>query len=57
MELRVGGKYNLSRKLGSGAFGEVYLGTFFTLTQQIGINIKTNEETAIKMEPVKSKHP
>jgi serine/threonine protein kinase len=47
MELRVGGKYKLSRKLGSGAFGDVYLGT----------NIKTNEEVAIKLEPVKSKHP
>jgi len=26
MELRVGGKYRLSRKLGSGAFGDIYLG-------------------------------
>ena len=39
MELRVGGKYRLSRKLGCGAFGDIYHGT----------NIKTNEEVAIKL--------
>ena len=38
MELRVGGKYRLSRKLGCGAFGDIYHGT----------NIRTNEEVAIK---------
>ncbi len=26
MELRVGGKYKLTRKLGKGAFGEIYHG-------------------------------
>jgi len=44
MELRVGGKYRLSRKLGCGAFGDIYHGT----------NIRTNEEVAIKLV---SKHP
>ena len=39
MELRVGGKYTLSKKLGSGAFGDIYS----------GVNVKTNEEVAIKL--------
>ncbi|CAA0842109.1 casein kinase 1-like protein 2 [Striga hermonthica] len=47
MEPRVGNKYRLGRKLGSGSFGEIYLGT----------NIQTNEEVAIKLENVKTKHP
>ena len=42
MELRVGGKYRLSRKLGCGAFGDIYHGT----------NIRTNEEVAIKLVSV-----
>jgi serine/threonine protein kinase len=47
MELRVGGKYRLSRKLGSGSFGEIYHGT----------DIKTDEDLAIKLEPKQSKNP
>jgi serine/threonine protein kinase len=34
MELRVGNKYRLGRKIGSGSFGDIYLGT----------NISTGEE-------------
>merc|ERR1719235_2449708 len=47
MELRVGKKYRLGRKIGSGAFGDIYLGT----------NLTSGEEVAIKLESVKSKHP
>jgi len=47
MELRVGSKYRLGRKIGSGSFGDIYLGT----------NITNQEEVAIKLESVKSKHP
>ncbi|GLT74571.1 hypothetical protein SLA2020_463590 [Shorea laevis] len=47
MEPRVANKYRLGRKIGSGSFGEIYLGT----------NIQTNEEVAIKLETVKTKHP
>ena len=49
MELRVGGKYRLSRKLGCGAFGDIYHGIFSSLSPSIGTNIKTNEEVAIKL--------
>ncbi|PON47100.1 Serine/threonine protein kinase [Parasponia andersonii] len=47
MDARVGGKFRLGRKIGSGSFGEIYLGT----------NIQTNEEVAIKLENIKTKHP
>lgn len=30
MELRVGNKYRLGRKIGSGSFGDIYLGEFST---------------------------
>ncbi|XP_030465263.2 casein kinase 1-like protein 2 isoform X1 [Syzygium oleosum] len=47
MEPRVGNKFRLGRKIGGGSFGEIYLGT----------NIQTNEEVAIKLENIKTKHP
>jgi len=47
MELRVGGKFRLGRKIGSGSFGDIYIGT----------NVQTKEEVAIKLESIKSKHP
>ena len=57
MELRVGGKYRLSRKLGCGAFGDIYHGKcacFCVLLLKgfapaLGTNIRTNEEVAIKL--------
>ncbi|PWA66918.1 serine/threonine/dual specificity protein kinase, catalytic domain-containing protein [Artemisia annua] len=47
MESIVGGKFKLGRKIGSGSFGELYL----------GVNLQTGEEVAIKLESVKTKHP
>ncbi|KAE8711048.1 Casein kinase I isoform delta [Hibiscus syriacus] len=48
MDPRVGTKYRLSRKIGSGSFGEIYLGT----------HIQTNEHFAVKLENVKkTNHP
>lgn len=47
MDLVVGGKYKLVRKIGSGSFGELYL----------GITIQNGEEVAVKLESVKTRHP
>mmetsp|Transcript_33296 Transcript_33296/g.78463 ORF Transcript_33296/g.78463 Transcript_33296/m.78463 type:complete len:344 (+) Transcript_33296:269-1300(+) len=47
MELRVGKKYRLSKKIGGGSFGDIFL----------GVHIGTGEEVAIKLESIRSKHP
>lgn len=47
MELRVARKFRVGHKIGSGSFGEIYG----------GVNVHTGEEVAIKLEPLKSKHP
>ncbi|XXG76937.1 hypothetical protein AAC387_Pa08g1194 [Persea americana] len=47
MEHTIGGKFKLGRKIGSGSFGELYL----------GVNVQSGEEVAIKLESVKTKHP
>ncbi|KAL1546603.1 Casein kinase 1-like protein 9 [Salvia divinorum] len=47
MDHVVGGKFKLGRKIGCGSFGELFL----------GVNIQSGEEVAIKLEPVKTKHP
>ena len=47
MELRVGGKYKLTKRLGEGAFGKIYA----------GVNVKTNEEVAIKLELLSEPKP
>ncbi|KAL0758130.1 hypothetical protein Bca101_095798 [Brassica carinata] len=46
MDLVIGGKFKLGRKIGSGSFGELYL----------GVNVQTGEEVAVKLESVKTKH-
>ncbi|CAI9762732.1 unnamed protein product [Fraxinus pennsylvanica] len=47
MDHVIGAKFKLGRKIGSGSFGELYL----------GVNIQTGEEVAVKLESVKTKHP
>jgi serine/threonine protein kinase len=47
MDLKVGLKYKLGKKIGSGSFGEIYQGT----------NVQTGEKVGIKLEPVNARHP
>lgn len=43
----IAGKFSLGCKIGSGSFGDIYIGT----------NVQTGEEVAIKLESLRSKHP
>ncbi|VFQ86258.1 unnamed protein product [Cuscuta campestris] len=47
MERLIGDKFKMVRKIGSGSFGELYL----------GVNIQNGEEVAIKLEPVRTRQP
>jgi len=47
IEHRVGDKYVLGKKIGSGAFGEIFIAT----------NKQTLEKVAVKLEHRKAKHP
>ena len=47
MEIKIAKRYKLGRKIGSGSFGDIYLGK----------DIPTGEEVAIKLESVKTRHP
>ena len=40
-------KFKLTKKLGSGSFGDIYL----------GVHVQTSEEVAVKLEPVRTPHP
>ena len=46
-QIIINNKYRLLRKIGSGSFGDIYL----------GLNINHGGEVAIKIEAVDAKHP
>lgn len=46
-DIRVGGHYRVGRRIGSGSFGEIHVGT----------DLQTGEEVAIKIENSSTKHP
>ncbi|CAD7091132.1 unnamed protein product [Hermetia illucens] len=46
-EILIGGKYRIIRKIGSGSFGDIYL----------GMSVQCGEEVAIKVENASARHP
>ena len=48
--------YVLKKKIGSGSFGDVWLGTNITFNTK-GINDDTNDKVAIKQEPYDKSNP
>jgi hypothetical protein len=66
MELRVGRKYRLGKKIGSGSFGGASCPVRRRRPSRspracadiyLGTNVTTGEEVAMKLESTKSKHP
>ena len=47
MDVKLGKQFRITRKLGEGAFGQIYH----------AINVKNNMEVAVKLEAVSTKHP
>jgi len=58
-EIRVGGRFRLGKKIGSGSFGEIFIGIFNSpfislwihlfIQFIIAVNIQTGEDVAIKL--------
>ena len=63
----MGNKYRLGRKIGSGSFGDIYLGTNISTMEEgkrvlyrlmsILCSIRLPTAVAIKLECIKTKHP
>lgn len=46
-DVRVGSRYRLANKVGSGSFGDIYT----------GVDVRSGVEVGVKLESVKNKHP
>ena len=47
MDLRVGNRFKIGKKIGGGSFGDIYQ----------GVNVQSGEPVAIKLEPASTRHP
>ena len=47
MDIKIAGKFKISRKLGHGSFGDIYLGQ----------NVRTGEQVAVKLEKIRVRNP
>ena len=63
-DMRIQDKFKLIKKIGSGAFGEIYKGKSLHLclitkivAVNLGTNAKSGEDVAVKLEPAKTKFP
>lgn len=54
MDSKIGKTFKLTKKLGSGAFGEIFHG--INVIESLS-KLKNNVEVAIKLEPITAKHP
>ncbi|KDD77114.1 protein kinase, partial [Helicosporidium sp. ATCC 50920] len=64
MDIRIAGKYRLGRKIGSGSFGDIYIGTHLLTGEEVGIKLvrgwargKHREGRGVSAESVKTRHP
>lgn len=49
MDLLVGKKYRLDRKIGSGSFGDIYLGRNMTTGQEVAIKLESLEAEDLQL--------
>lgn len=50
MDIRVNGKYRLGRKIGSGSFGDIYLGRDMTSQKEVAIKLESKRTLSARCD-------